>query len=157
MPAHRLHDLLVDINHDVQHFSQHHTALLQAKAGARQPAHPQPSCTRTAAWRACDTRTSGRHHSAASIRAHAARPDLASRTEAVIADIEAELSAESGEEEDELVIAQAKLSEINEDIDSTYQKYFDVGELQLDDGSTRQVHGVSEREMQQLGRSEPKV
>lgn len=96
----------------------------------------------------------------ASATSEAATAQTASRTEQLIADLESELQAESsgGEEDADVVAAaEAQLQQLNNEVDQAYQQYFRVGEVVLQDGSARHFDGVSEAEMQQLGRTEPQV
>jgi hypothetical protein len=97
------------------------------------------------------------------LRRRAASPDAAvrnigaSRSENMIADMETELSEAADTERNEVVAAEAKLAELQHEIDAAYIQYFDVGDITLGDGSTRQLAGVTEREMQEMGRAEPAV
>jgi hypothetical protein len=78
-----------------------------------------------------------------------------SRSEVTINDLERELralgSAGPGD------VLKAQLKGLQSDIDGAYGQFFDVGDVELEDGSRRLFEHVSETELQRLGREEPKV
>lgn len=86
------------------------------------------------------------------------KPDVdssLSRSERVTRDIELDL-----ERLEAVTLSDAEPSELeqlDEAINRAYSDFFAVGELQLDDGTSRVFDAVDEREMQRLGRQEPQV
>jgi hypothetical protein len=94
--------------------------------------------------------------SAAAAAASVDNEAASARAEEVIADLEESL-ADKDSLAERLQRCDAELRSLSVKIDSTYSTYFDLDDVELEDGSMRSFHDMTEARMQELGKGERAV